>query len=132
MFEFEFFKPKTAEGAAKLTVHKNSKAGFSSAAEKLLDLANWKWCAFAKDRNEEGDKVIYLIKMDAPSDITFNVAKAGNYYYINARSILDDMGINYADETKRTIFDITPIENNGQTVYKLTRREIKKRNKKAE
>jgi len=132
MFEFDFFKPKATEMAAKLTVHKNSKMGFSAAADKLMNLANWKWCAFARDKNEIGNKYIYLIKMDEPSDITFTVAKAGDYYYINGKSLLEDLGIDYADESQRTIFDITSIENNGQTVYKLTRREIKKRHKKAE
>ena len=132
VFEFEFFKPKGIDKVAKWTVHKNGKAGFSTAANELMNLANWKWCAFAKDKNEGGDKNIYMIKMDKPSDITFSVSKAGDYYYIKANSLFEDLGIDYTDESKRTIFDITPIENNGQMVYKLTRREIKKRNKKAE
>jgi hypothetical protein len=132
MLEFDFFIPKVTEATAKLTVHKNSKMGFSAAADKLMHLEGWKWCAFAKDKNGTEDKIIYLIKMNEASDITFTVAKAGDYYYINGKSLLDDLGIDYKDETKRIIFDITAIENNGQTIYKLTKRVIKKRNKKAE
>jgi hypothetical protein len=132
MFDFDFFKHKDAEPAAKLTIHKNSKAGFSAAADELMGLSDWKWCAFAKDKNENDDRLIYMIKMDSPSEITFNISKAGDYYYIKAKSLLDDLDIDYADESTRTIFDITPIENNGQTVYRLTKRVIKKRNKKAE
>lgn len=132
MFEFEFIKPKTPDGSAKMTAHRTGKAGFSAAADKLMKLADWKWCAFAKDKKEEGDRIIYLMKMEHPSDITFNVAKAGNYYYIKANSLFEDLKIDYTDESKTTIFDITPIEDNGKTLYKLSRREINKRNKKAE
>jgi hypothetical protein len=132
MFEFDFFKPKAAEARAKLTVHKNAKMGFSAAAEKLMNLVDWKWCAFAKDKNESDSRIIYLIKTDRADDVAFTVAKAGDYYYINGKSLLDDLRIDYTDETKRIIFDITPVDNNGQTVYKLTKRVANKRNKKAE
>lgn len=70
--------------------------------------------------------------MTEQNDYTFSLNKSGNYYYIKALSLLNDLGIDYSDESKRVIFDITAIDNNGQTVYKLTKREIKKRNKKAE
>ncbi len=130
--EFEFFKSKTPERGAKLTVHKNGKAGFSASADELMKLSEWSWCAFAKDKSSTTDKHIYMIKMSEPSDVTFNIAKAGNYYYVKITSLLDDLGIDYNDDYKRTIFDITPIQNGEQTIYKLTRRDIKKRNKKAE
>lgn len=132
MLEFEYFKYKETERNAKLTVHKNGKTGFSEAANKLMNLDEWKWCAFARDKNETGGKNIYLVKMTEQNDYTFSLNKSGNYYYIKALSLLNDLGIDYSDESKRVIFDITAIDNNGQTVYKLTKREVKKRNKKAE
>ncbi len=132
MLEFEYFKCKETERNAKLTVHKNGKAGFSEAANKLMNLDEWEWCAFARDKNETGGKYIYIVKMTEQNDYTFSLNKSGNYYYIKALSLLNDLGIDYSDESKRVIFDITAIDNNGQTVYKLTKREIKKRNKKAE
>lgn len=52
-------------------------------------------------------------------------------YYVKIISLLSDLGIDYEDDYKRTIFNISPIQNGEQTI-KLTQRDIKKRNKKAE
>lgn len=134
MFELDFFKPKKSEGVIKLTVHRNGKLGFSKMAMDKLNIGEWKQCKFAKDKNAESNDVIYMVRADEPDDVSFNISKAGDYYYIKANSLLEDLGIDYADPDKTIKFDITPIDNNGTTIYKLTKKESKKRiiNKKAE
>ena len=133
MIELDFFQPKDIEGTPKLTCHKNGKMGFSKSAMDLLELAEWKYCKFAKEKNSGYGNVIYLVRTQMKDEATFNISKAGNYYYVKVRSLLTELDVDYSDNKTTTIFDISPLENNGEKIYKLTKRIIKKRdNKKAE
>ncbi len=64
MLEFEYFKCKETERNAKLTVHKNGKAGFSEAANKLMNLDEWEWCAFARDKKRNRRQIYIYRKND--------------------------------------------------------------------
>lgn len=129
MIVLEFFKQKDADGTAKITAHKSGKMGLSMGAAKLLGVADWKYCKFAKDRNAENDNVIYMVRASEKDDASFAVSKAGDYYYVKAKSLLDDLKIDYMDDKTSFIFDVSVVDNGGDKIYKLTKRIVKRRKK---
>lgn len=129
MFVFEFIEPKENEKIAKLTVHKSGKLGLSKGAMDLLDSENNKFCKFAYNNTEntKDDKDLYMFLFKENDGASFNISKAGEYYYIKAKSLLIDLNIDYEDTSKTIIFDIYPLEYEGNTIYKLKKRIIKKK-----
>lgn len=129
MFVFEFIEPKENEKIAKLTVHKSGKLGLSKGAMDLLDTENNKYCKFAYNNaygNKE-DKDLYMFLYKENDGASFSISKAGEYYYIKAKSLLIDLDIEYEDTSKTIIYDIYPMEYEGETIYKLKKRIIKKK-----
>lgn len=129
MFIFEFIEPKENEKIAKLTVHKSGKLGLSKGAMGLLDSENNKFCKFAYNNTEntKDDKDLYMFLFKENDGASFSISKAGEYYYIKAKSLLIDLNIDYEDISKTIIFDIFPLEYEGNTIYKLKKRIIKKK-----
>lgn len=129
MFFFEFIEPKENDRIAKLTVHKSGKLGLSKGAMDLLEVENNKYCKFAHNNNESNkeDKDLYMFLYKQNDGASFSISKAGEYYYIKAKSLLIDLDIDYIDVTKTIIFDVHPIEYEGETIYKLKKRIIKKK-----
>lgn len=129
MFVFEFIEPKENGKIAKLTVHKSGKLGLSKGAMDLLDTENNKYCKFANnntDSNKE-DKDLYMFLFKENDGASFSISKAGEYYYIKAKSLLIDLDIEYENTSETIIFDIYPMEYEGETIYKLKKRIIKKK-----
>lgn len=129
MIDLEFFTQKGVDGAAKITAHKSGKMGLSTVAAKMMNISEWKYCKFAKDRNSESDNVIYMLKALEKDDTSFAVSKAGDYFYVKAKSLLDDIKIDYTDEKTSFIFDVSVVDNGGDKIYKLTKRIVKRRKK---
>ena len=127
MLNLKFIEPKESDGIAKLTVHKSGKLGLSKNATSLLDVENKKYCQFARDENKENNSILYMLMNKENDGRSFSISKAGDYYYIKAKSLLNDLDIDYSDVTKTIIFDIYPIEYDGDRIYKLTKRIIKKK-----
>jgi hypothetical protein len=128
--QLKFITPKEIDGTPKITVHKSGKLGFSRSAADLLDIENNKFCKFAYDEENERDRVLYFLIEKTNDGESFSISKAGDYYYIKAKSLLNDLGIDFSDPTITIIFDISPTEYEGQRIYKLIKRIINK-NKKA-
>ncbi len=115
--QLKIIKPKEPNAIAKITVHKTGKLGFSKGAMKILNLEQNKFSKFGYDEEEN----FFIIMCEDSDDETFNVAKAGDYYYITAKSLLEDLEIDYkSDDT--TIFDIRKTEK--ENIYKLNKRVI--------
>ena len=127
MIELKFFKPKDIEGSVKITVHKSGKLGFSKGAINLLKLNINKHCKFATNKVYENKDEIYLLVNNSEDEFSFKISKAGEYYYIKAKSFLSDLNIDYSDETQTIIFDIKEIDYQDQKIYKLNKRIVKKR-----
>ena len=123
MIEFNFIKPQEDKGSVKLTVHKTGKLGFSKNAIEMLSLQDNRCCKFA--RGEDGEK-LYLLITNKKDEYTFNISKAGDYFYVKAKSFLSDLNIDYQDKETTTIFDISELEEQ-KGVYKLSKRVINKR-----
>ena len=132
MIKFKIIEPKELDGVAKLTVHLSGKLGLSASAAKLIDVLNNKYCMFALDSEDKNKDTIYLITSGTKSEKSFNISKAGDYYYIKGKSLLNDLNVDYSNNTNTIIFDIYPmeIEYENSKVYKLKKRVIIK-NKKA-
>lgn len=114
-----FLKPSNHSGTAKLTVHKTGKLGFSKGAMELLHTQKYRFVRFGFDEKEQ-----LLLEISAQEqENCFPVFKAGDYDYINAKAMLDDLGIDYTAPTT-TIFDLKKTTEKG--FFKLTERNIKR------
>lgn len=118
--ELTFIKPKETKARAKITVHKTGKLGFSKGAMELLGLEQNKSAKFGY--NEQQD--LFILMGSEPDEETFNIAKAGAYYYIAAKTLLEDLDIEYKSENT-TIFDVFKTEE--KNIFKLKKRIIKKK-----
>jgi hypothetical protein len=127
MVEIDFFKPKESDRNAKLTVHKTGKLGFSKSASDIMDLANKRYCKIGKDTNGEGNKVLYMVVQTNKDEYSYKVSKAGDYFYLKAKQLLMDLGIDYKDDDSTVIYDIVPVNLEEKEYYKLTKRVIEKR-----
>ncbi|WES96545.1 hypothetical protein P2W68_17065 [Chryseobacterium arthrosphaerae] len=117
--ELRFLKPKENASIAKITVHKTGKLGFSRGAAEMLNITDNKFCKFGV--NDEGELFIVMCKENDGE--SFSIAKAGEYYYVTAKSLLADLDIDY--RTKNTIiFDVVDIKEDN--IYKMIQRIIKK------
>ncbi|MEP3386577.1 MAG: hypothetical protein ABJO02_00230 [Reichenbachiella sp.] len=120
MLKLEFKSPQSATGVVKATVHKSGKLGFSSGAAKVLGLSTDSRFKVAVNTADEEDKNLYLVESEGDDKELFKVSKAGQYYFIRIKHILDEMGVDYRDG--RIIYDIVNEENEGMKYYKLVRR----------
>lgn len=123
MIELDFFDSSSKFGIIKATVHKTGKLGFSSGASKFMDLENIKFFNIGLNKANEDDKSLYLVPIENETDKSFKIVKAGEYYYIFIKNILRELKVDYKNES--VIYDIEEIENNGQQLFKLLRRERK-------
>jgi|SRR5690606_29680274 len=123
MVEFNFIKPKENKGSVKLTVQKTGKLGFSKNAIDLLDLQNNRYCKFATVVNEDG---LYMLISNEKDDYTFDISKAGDYFYIKAKSFLTDLNVDYENKDITVIYDISNMDEQNN-MYKLKKRVINKR-----
>lgn len=117
--ELRIIKPKESNAPAKITVHKTGKLGFSRGAMEMLRLEE---CRYAKFGYDESENLCIVMTAEADEE-TFAVAKAGQYYYINARTLLQELGVDYTAPAT-TIFDI---RRTGEPhIYRLAQRILKK------
>lgn len=117
--DLRIIKPKEPNAIAKITVHKTGKLGFSKGAMEMLKLDENKYTKFGFDAFDN----FYIIMHKESDEETFNVSKAGDYYYVNAKTLLEDLQVDYkSDDT--TIYDVRKTEE--ENVYKLQKRVIKK------
>ena len=108
----------------KCSIHASGKLGFTDGTMKTLELTEKSGVKFAQD--EEDEDILYLINCTETDEDAFKVNKAGNYYYVNAKSLFDNLGLDYRSNT--IMFDMVEVPEEGEGVYKLFKR-IKPRNK---
>ena len=65
-----------------------------------------------------------MIMSEEGDDETFNIARAGEYFYIAAKSILEDLEIDYKS-LDTTIFDLSKTDDDK--TFKLEKRILKKK-----
>ncbi len=121
----KFFKSSELETNVKATIHSNGRLGFNSNAQKKLKLESFKFVMIGCDEDNESDELLYLMPTNEADSDGFSLAIAGGYYYANARPLFDKLGTNYED--KKVIYNISEISVDGQTVFKLKKRELERK-----
>ncbi len=127
MIKFKYLTPKDNVGVVKATVHKTGKMGFSTGAIKILGLDKNKYFKLAVNEEDEKDNNLYLIAAKEADKDTFVTNKAGAYNYIKVKQVLDELGIDYKNET--IIFDIREVKESDIKCYKLSRRKSANKSK---
>lgn len=119
--KISFFKAAELDKNFKCSIHKTGKLGFTEVAIKKLDLENKRFVKIGKlDDEEDSDDLVMLIQ-EEEDEFTFKANKAGEYFYVNTKALFDMLNIDY--KKKSIIYDIVEIEDNGNVLYKLKRRE---------
>jgi len=117
--ELKFFNPSESTSIAKVTVHRSGKMGFSKGASDLLKIDELKYCKFGLNDEQQ----LFIVMFGDDVEGTFNIAKAGEYYYVTARGLLSDLGIDYkAKDT--VIFDL--LKTDEENIFRMDKRVIKK------
>lgn len=125
--KLKFFNAGEIEHKAKATVHSSGKLGFSSDAIEFMNLSESKSIAFAKNEDDEDDPNLYAVVHESLKEGAFKISKAGDYFYVNTKNLFDVMGVDY--KNTKVIYDLIKAEYEGGQIFKMLRREIKKKNK---
>jgi len=125
MLRFDIKSPKDTIGVVKATVHKNGKLGFSSGAMKVLGLDVNRYWRVATNADDIEDDSLYLLPAQEGEESVFKASRAGQYYYMRIKHLLDEMEIDYGNQ--KVIYDILKKEQEGMIFYKLNRREPRSR-----
>jgi hypothetical protein len=110
----------------KATIHASGRLGFNIEAISFMDLNKKKFFKVAVE-DQDGVSVnnIYLIEQESPNGAA-KIAKAGDYYYLNAGMLFDDLEEDYKNFT--IIYDIKKELFDGKDMFVLKKRKpIKKR-----
>jgi hypothetical protein len=124
MIELDFFKPQNQFGNAKITIQKTGRFGFNKVAIEELNLKGNRFCKIGKNRADENDLNLYIILLKDGDSTSFNISKAGDYFYIKAGALLKDIGIDYKNEKKTFIYDVEKADEN---IFRLKQRIIEKK-----
>lgn len=121
----KFLKPNLITGKIKCTVHLNGKLGFSQAAVKVLDINEKSWLQIGINEEDENDHNLYMVIVENQNGDAFKINKAGDYYYVNTKDLFDILKVDY--KNYKIIYDIEEIEYENRKMYKLIRRELKRK-----
>lgn len=122
--EIEFIKANFSKTKPKATIHMTGKLGFNIEASNLMGLPDKESFLIGKDKNDENK--LYLLESDNEGSV--KLAKAGEYYYLNAGNVFELMGLDYKVYT--IMFDVTIDKYNDKDIYVLNKRVPKLRNTK--
>lgn len=125
--KLKFIKPSDVNTKAKATIHTTGKLGFSSNAIDYLGINENKFIKFALDDEVENEIIMYSIITDERDDESFNINKAGNYYYVNTKGLFDNIGLDY--KNNKIVFDLVKIEYEGKQIIKMIKRVIPNKKK---
>lgn len=118
--KLKFIEPQSLEKNVKATVHKTGKLGFTVEAAKKLKLSNEKSMAIAINEDDPNDLNLYTIVYPTKEKGAFNVAKAGDYYYVNTKPLFDSLKVDYVNDY--VAYEIMEDEIDGQNIYVFKRR----------
>lgn len=123
--KLSYWKPALGSGKIKLTVHRNGNMGFSNPAIERMKIDEKSYVKIATNSEDPKDNSLYLVISNEEDENSLKVNKAGNYYYLNTKSLFNEMNIDY--KKKKLIYDVVEIKYDGETLYKLIKREIERK-----
>ena len=123
---------KTTELNVKLrcTIQSTGKLGFTEATANALKLpVSTRFVKFAQDTDDNNQ--LYMVFVNAEDEGSFQVRKAGSYYYLPTQALFDALGYDY--KVNNFIFDLVRMANldaeaQGE-VYKMKQRELTRKGK---
>ena len=118
--KLKFFNPQTVDKNIKATVHKTGKLGFTIEAAKKLDLNVGMSMKIAINDGDEVDTNLYGVLYNTIEDESFKVYKAGKYYFLNLKPLLDTIKLDYKKHTY--IYDIVEEKIQGIDFFVFKRR----------
>lgn len=118
--KLRFITPENPDRNLRATAHKNGKLGFSIAAARKMRLAVGYSAAVAINEDDPTDNHLYVIVYPGLKDDNFKISKAGDYYYLNAKPLFDQLNIDYKNES--VVYDISEDIVNRVNVFKFSRR----------
>ena len=124
-----FIKPQEIERNIKATVHKSGKIGFTIEASNKLHLNESKSIAIATNVDDDTDENLYIKVLDRIDNEAFKLGKAGDYFYINTKLLLDKLNIDYNNSEKTIMYDIFEDVYDNEEIYILKKREVLKKQK---
>lgn len=125
MIDFDDFSPIDDVGVVKASVHQNGKVGFSDGARKLMDLENNRHYKISRNAADPNDTNLYMVPTAEDDSKAFKISKAGQYFYLRMKHILEKLKIDY--KANRVIFDIKEEQNDGIKYYKLEMRPLRRK-----
>jgi hypothetical protein len=111
----------------KCAIHKSGKLGFSFSASKQLKIDEAKSVMIGTNSDDKDDQALYMLLSAEPSNSAFKIGKAGSYYYLSTKELFDKLGYDYRHRT--IIFDLVEMDEAGQKMYKMNKREVMKKKK---
>jgi hypothetical protein len=126
----KFFKSDELEKPIRLSVHKSGKLGFTMEAAKSLELTPEKSFLIGRNEDDPNDDRLYLVLNQGVTPGSFKVAKAGDYYYLPIKLLLDNLEVPY--EKENVAYNMEKIEDGEAIYYRLSRIENKKKKKRDE
>lgn len=110
----------------KVTIQKTGKLNFTEETANALSLTPDKGVKLFMDGEPEQ---LYMAIMAKVDDDSFEIRKSGLYYYVAARLLFDEMGVDYVNNT--VIYDLVRCkaydEQIGGDCYKMNQRTLKKK-----
>jgi hypothetical protein len=125
--KLRFIKVSDVDIKAKATIHKTGKLGFSSNAIDYLQIDENKFIKFAFDDEDKKEDIMYAVITDADDSESFNISKAGNYFYVNTKGLFDNLGFDYTNN--KIIYDLVKFDYEGHQIIKMIRRIISNKKK---
>lgn len=122
--KLQFINPDNLDKNLKATAHRTGKLGFSIDAARKLELSVDKTAGIAINDDDRNDQNLYVAIYDGKRDTAFKISKAGDYYYINAKSLFERLEIDYTKDS--IVYDISETIINDQKIFKFRRREKQK------
>jgi hypothetical protein len=109
----------------KATIHATGKLGFTEPTAKTMNMTNAGGIKFGRGADDN----LYIVYCPVADEQCFKVQKAGLYYYVNAKLLFDDLGLDY----KRNVifFDLAKVKGETNT-YKITKRTKERKKEKEE
>jgi hypothetical protein len=123
--KIKFFNASELEGRLKCTIHRTGKLGFSEVTINKLEINEKKGIKIGIGTEDQNEDILYLAITENPDKSDFKINKAGNYYYVNTRILFDKLGYDYRNST--IMFDMVEIEIEGEKLFKLIKREGRKK-----
>ena len=120
MVKLRFVAPTEGFGVVKATAQKNGKLNFSKGAVKLMGFEKVRYFKLALNAEDKNDTSIYIIPAKDKETDAYKTSKAGAYYYMRAKGILDELKVNYDNEN--VVYNVEEINEGSTKYFKLTKK----------